>query len=129
KVFVPFALLSTRYLPSTTSTDCSNGSVVCQAPIWDGKNALGLQFGIYPQFGVAPFTSSATLNYDLWVDDVTLYTGADGLGSWTSTSGTAHTFPQDKAVGTCSKPAGASGKYLVQMYLNWKKTFVTGTGS
>jgi endo-1,4-beta-D-glucanase Y len=129
-VYVPFGIIAPRYLPSTTSTDCSNGNAFCQAPVWDPKNALGFQFGVYPQFTVQPFTSSSSLNYDLWVDDVTLYKGDDGLGTWTSSSGSKHPFPVDSAkVGSCSKPAGASGKYLVQMYNTWKKTFVTGSGN
>ncbi len=130
KVYIPFGISAPRYLPSITSSDCSNSSVFCQAPPWDNKNTLGIQFGIYPQYLVQPFTSGTSLNYDLWVDDVTLYKGADGLGTWTSSSGTAHPFPIDSPkVGSCSKPQGASGKYLTAMYNTWKKMFVTGTGN
>jgi hypothetical protein len=124
KVSVPFALMAPRYLPNLSESDCSNASVVCQAPPWDAKNALGIQFGIYPQFAVQPFTSSSSLNYDLWVDDVTLYKGDDGLGSLPGNG----TLP-DKTYPGCTKPTGASGKYLVQMYNKWKSTFVTGSGS
>jgi endo-1,4-beta-D-glucanase Y len=130
KVFIPFAITAPRYLPSTSSADCSMASVFCQAPGWDSKNTLGIQFGIYPQYLVQPFTSGTSLNYDLWVDDVSFYKGDDGLGTWKSSSGTMHAFPVDSPkVGSCSKPAGASGKYLIPMYNTWKKMFVTGSGS
>jgi endo-1,4-beta-D-glucanase Y len=125
KVYVPFATLAPRYLPNLTESDCSNGSVVCQAPPWDSKNTLGFQFGIYPQFTVQPFTSSTSLNYDLWVDDVTLYKGDTGLGTL---SGGGTTFA-DKTYAGCTKPTGAAGKYLIPMYNKWKSTFVTGSGS
>ncbi len=121
KVFIPFATLAPRYLPNLTESDCSNASVICQAPPWDAKNALGLQFGIYPQFAVQPYTSSSSLNYDLWVDDVALYKGDDGLGKLDN-GGT--TMFADKTYAGCTKPAGASGKYLIPMYNKWKSTFV-----
>ncbi|HVV17375.1 MAG TPA: glycosyl hydrolase family 8 [Polyangia bacterium] len=127
KVYAPFGILSPRYLPNLTENDCSDANVVCQAPPWDPKNVLKIQFGIYPQFAVSAFTSSPTLNYDLWVDDVSLYKGNNGLGTFMSSSGTAHPFPVDSPkVGTCTKPARASGKYLLPMYTKWKTTFVTG---
>ena len=118
------AVLAPRYLPNLSESDCSNASVICQAPPWDAKNALGIQFGIYPQFAVQPFTSSSSLNYDLWVDDVTLYKGDDGLGMLPG----GGTLP-DKTYPGCTIPTGASGKYLYQMYTKWKSTFVTGSGS
>lgn len=126
KVYVPFATLAPRYLPNLTESDCSNASVVCQAPPWDSKNTLGIQFGVYPQFAVQPFTSSSSLNYDLWVDDVTLYKGDNGLG--TLNNGGTATFA-DKTYAGCTKPDGAAGKYLIPMYNKWKSTFVTGSGS
>src|SRR6185312_9129639 len=126
KVYVPFGILSPRYLPNLTETDCSNASVVCQAPPWDSKNTLGIQFGVYPQFTVQPFTSSTSLNYDLWVDDVTLYKGDTGLGTLNN-GGTA--MFADKTYPGCTKPPGASGKLLIPMYNKWKSTFVTGTGA
>src|SRR6185312_14813652 len=104
KVYVPFGILSPRYLPNLTETDCSNASVVCQAPPWDSKNTLGIQFGVYPQFTVQPFTSSTSLNYDLWVDDVTLYKGDTGLGTLNN-GGTA--MFADKTYPGCTKPPGA----------------------
>ena len=121
---VPFAVLAPRYLPNALEADCSNGSVVCQAPPWDSKNTLGFQFGVYPQFAVQPFTSSASLNYDLWVDDVSLYKGTNGL-----TAFTPGMLPADGAsLGSCTKPTGASIKYLTDMYAKWKTTFVTPCG-
>jgi endo-1,4-beta-D-glucanase Y len=123
-VYIPFGLLAPRYLPSLTASGCSNSSTICQAPAWNPKSLLGLQFSVYPQF------STSTLNYDLWVDDVTLYTGSNGLATVAPTGGTpAHTFPIDGTVGSCTKPTGASGKYLADMYVQWKAKFVTGSGS
>jgi len=122
-VYIPFGLLSPRYLPNLTESQCSNASVNCQAPAWNPKSLLGLQFAVYPQF------STSTLNYDLWVDDVALYTGTNGLATVTASGSPMHPFPVDGAVGTCAKPTGASGKYLADMYNKWKTTFVTGSGS
>jgi len=124
KVSVPFGVLSPRYLPNLTENDCASSTTVCQAPPWDSKNTLGFQFGVYPQFTVQPFTSSTSLNYDIWVDDVTLYKGDSGLGTL-SGGGTL----ADKTYPGCTKPAGASGKYLIPAYNKWKTTFVTGSGS
>jgi endo-1,4-beta-D-glucanase Y len=123
-VYVPFGLLAPRYLPNLTESQCSNSSVLCQAPAWNPKSLLGLQFAIYPQF------SASSLNYDLWVDDVTLYTGTNGLATVTPTGGTpAHPFPVDGTVGSCAKPTGASGKFIADMYAMWTSTFVTGSGT
>jgi len=131
KVYAPFSILAPRYLPSITSSACSNTSTAfCQAPAWDPTETLHIQWGIYDQFAVAPFvTSGATLNFDLWVDDVTFYKGNMGLGTLNVGSGTTSTFPTDGTVGSCTKPNGATGKVLVQMYNIWKSKFVTGSGS
>jgi endoglucanase len=120
--YVPFGILAPRYLPASSESDCSNTSVKCQAPAWDPKNALGLQFSIYPQF------STSTLNYDLWVDDVSFYTGSNGLAGSPSATGTMHPFPIDGSVGSCTKPTGATGKFLEDAYAQWKATFVTPCG-
>jgi endo-1,4-beta-D-glucanase Y len=123
-VYVPFGTLAPRYLPASTSSGCATTSVFCQAPAWDPTTLLGLQFSVYPQF------SLSTLNYDLWVDDVTFYTGSAGLPTMTPTGATpAHPFPVDGAVGSCTKPTGAAGKFLVPAYNQWKSTFVVGTGN
>ena len=122
-VYVPFGTLAPRYLPAGST--CSNTATFCQAPAWDPKNALGLQFSVYPQF------STSTLNYDLWVDDVSFYTGTNGLSTFapTGSPAPAHPFPVDGAVGSCTKPTGAAGKYLVDLYNRWKSTFVVVSGS
>jgi len=120
-VYVPFGTLAPRYLPASTSTGCATASTLCQAPAWDPTTLLGLQFSVYPQF------STTTLNYDLWVDDVTLYTGTNGLATMTPTGATpAHPFPVDGPVGSCTKPTGATGKFLVNAYNLWRNSFVTG---
>jgi endo-1,4-beta-D-glucanase Y len=123
-VYIPFGLLAPRYLPNLTESQCSNSSVNCQAPAWNPKSLLGLQFAVYPQF------STSTLNYDLWVDDVALYTGANGLATVTASGSPMHPFPVDSAmVGSCAKPTGTSGKFLADAYNKWKSTFVTGSGA
>ncbi len=123
-VYVPFGTLAPRYLPASTSSGCTTTSVLCQAPAWDPTTMLGLQFSVYPQF------STSTLNYDLWVDDVAFYTGSSGLATMTPTGATpAHPFPVDGPVGSCTKPAGATGKFLVDAYNQWKSTFVVASGS
>jgi endo-1,4-beta-D-glucanase Y len=116
-VYVPYGLLAPRYLPSTA---CAAG-VFCEAPAFNPKSTLGLQFSLYNQF-------TTMQAYDLWIDDVTLYTGDQGLSTLPQTTGTFK-FPQDKAVGSCTKPTGAAGKFLVDAYLRWKQTFVTATGA
>jgi hypothetical protein len=114
-ISIPFGTLSPRYLPG----GCASG-VVCEAPVFNPKSALGLQFGTYTQY---PGNTPAA--YDIWVDDVTLYTGDAGLATYTQTAGAAHMFPVDSAtVGTCAKPTGATGKFLMDAYVRWKATYV-----
>jgi endoglucanase len=109
---VPFGTLAPRYLPS----DCAAG-LKCEAPAFNSKSTLGLQFSLYDQF-------NTTGKYDLWVDDVNLTTGDAGLPTLTGTG--MYPFPRDAAMANgCTKPTGASGKYLVEAFQNWKKTFVT----
>jgi endo-1,4-beta-D-glucanase Y len=129
-VYIPFGTLGPRYLPAPTSTGCvtplsgTTSPPFCQAPAWDPTTLLGLQFSVYPQF--LP-TTLTTLNYDLWVDDVTLYTGTNGLATVTSIGSPAHPFPVDSAmVGSCAKPTGATGAFLVDAYNLWRNTFVVG---
>ena len=116
-ITVPFATLGPRYLPS----DCA-GTVMCEAPAFNPASVLGIQFSIYDQFTTAG-------GYNLWVDDVKLVSGDTGLPTLTQTAGAAHPFPRDAAIGTCAKPTGASGKYLVEAYQNWKSTFVVADGN
>jgi len=119
-VNVPFGLLAPRYLPDTTV--CSSTNVFCEAPAFNPKSMLGLQFSVYDQFNKTGVTSGA---YDLWIDNVTFYKGAKGLATFTPAAGTAKPFPQDSSmVGSCAKPTGAAGKFLVDMYLKWKNRFV-----
>ena len=66
----------------------------------------------------------------MWVDNVAFYKGANGLSTFTASPNTAKPFPQDSAmVGACPKPTGASGKFLVDMYLRWKTRFVVTSGN
>jgi len=116
---LPFSTLAPRYLPS----DCDAG-VKCEAPPFNPKSVLGIQFSLYDQFDV-----KASGKYDLWVDDVTLTTGDMGFPTYTQTAGAMHPFPRDAAMGNgCLKPTGATGKQLIEAYLNWKKTFVVTEG-
>jgi endoglucanase len=116
-MYVPFATLAPRYVPG----GCAAG-IFCEAPQFNPASALGFQFSLYSQFSTAGA-------YDLWVDDVTLTTGDTGLP--TQAAGTAKfPFPVDKAMGNgCLKPTGATGKDLVQAFINWKAAFVTADGA
>jgi len=126
-VYVPFGLLAPRYLPAQATTGpCANGAIFCEAPAFNPKSLLGLQFSVYDQF---PKTGTTAGTYDLWVDNVAFYKGANGIATFTSSPNTANPFPQDKPVGTCTKPTGASGKFLVDMYLRWKNRFVVTSGN
>jgi len=121
-VTIPFANLGARYLPAGDAAGCSSGTTRCEAPPFVPASALGLQVSLYDQFSTAGA-------YDLWVDDFKLTTGDAGIPTYTQTAGATKPFPQDAAFGTCTKPTGASGKHLIQAYLNWKSTFVVADGS
>jgi endo-1,4-beta-D-glucanase Y len=114
---VPFGLMGPRNLPSA---QCVAGTF-CEAPRLNRASMLGLQFSVYDQF---PPDSGG---YDLWIDDVKLYTGNGGLAP--PPTGGMFPFPRDQSIGTCTKPTGASGKFLVDAYLKWKRTFVVAAGS
>ena len=117
KVYAPFGIMGPRYLPVATASSCSNSAVKCEAPTFVPTGVLGLQFGSYTQF-------TGEGQFDLTVDDVALYKGTNGLASFT-----AGTYAVDGSIGSCTKPSGASMKYLTNMYANWKATFVTGSGT
>lgn len=124
-VYVPFGLLAPRYLPAyTNAAACGAANILCEAPGFNPATLLGLQFSVYDQF---PKTGAAAGTYDLWVDDIAFYKGANGLATFTSSAGTAKPFPQDLPVPNCTKPTGAAGKFLVDAYLRWKARFVTTT--
>jgi endo-1,4-beta-D-glucanase Y len=123
-IAVPFSMLAPRYLPDGTSSACGAG-VVCEAPRFNPANALGFQFSLYDQF----MTLGANGSYDLWVDDVKFVTGDEGLPAHTQTETGMFKFPRDGMVGSCTKPTGATGKQLIEMYQLWKKTFVVADGA
>jgi endo-1,4-beta-D-glucanase Y len=111
---VPFGTAAPRYLPAACS-----GTVLCEAPMLIPTNTLGFQFAVYPQFGTAD-------RFDLWIDDVTLFTGNEAFGTFPQSPQGKYPFPHDAAtVGSCAKPSQASGYHLVEMYKLWKNTFVT----
>ena len=117
-ISIPFATAAPRYLPA----GCASGEL-CEAPILVPKDALGIQFAVYPQFGNAT-------SYDLWVDDVYFFSGNDAYGTYPQASAATHYFPHDTdRVGSCAKPAKASGYHLIEMYNQWKATFVTADGA
>jgi endoglucanase len=116
-VTLPFNTLAPRYLPS----GCAAG-IFCEAPPFNPKGVLGFQFSLYDQFG-------SPGSYDLWVDDVALVTGEMGVPTYTQTAGGSKPFPRDAAPGNgCVKPTGATGKQLIEAFVNWKKTFVVTAG-
>ena len=121
-VYVPFSLLVPRWFPQPGNATC--GSTTCTAPAFVPANALGFQFSTYPDF-------ASTLGYDLWVDNVALYTGDTGL---TPPGYTMPTFKDGSTGWSCTKPTflggkSAAGKYLLWAYRNWKTNFVRENGS
>lgn len=113
---VPFGLMGPRFLPSA---QCTAG-VFCEAPAFNRSSVFGVQFSVYDQF--PPDTGG----YNFWIDDVKLFTGNAGVTP--PPMGGMFPFPRDEALGSCTKPQGASGKYLVDAYQRWKKTFVVAAG-
>jgi endo-1,4-beta-D-glucanase Y len=126
-VTIPFGILGPRYLPSGTA--CTAG-VKCEAPPFDPTTVLGFQFSVVNEF------TGSTGGYNIAIDNFKVMTATDGtLGvagyvpAYTQTAGAAHMFPQDAAVGSCTKPTGASGKYLIEAYNRWKQRFVVSAGN
>jgi endo-1,4-beta-D-glucanase Y len=121
---VPFSLLIPHWQPSPGSTGCPSPSF-CQAPAYNPAHAVGLTLSVYvPDF-------ATTGSYDLWVDDITLY--KDPAGTYLTppnprTGVSAASF-KDGALGSCTKPTKAAGKYLQFAYENWYNRFVTTSGS
>lgn len=128
-VFVPFGLLIPRFLPSPTGTSGCPTTAKCQAPSFNPLSVLGFQFSVYPDpaFIAQAAAGSTAGSYDLWVDDVTLYHGDNGLPAAPTTAGAMHPFPHDGMLPSCAKPTGAAGKFLVSAYNKWKSRFVTAT--
>lgn len=116
---VPFRTMGPRYLPGGTS--CGGAVLLCESPPLILTNVLGIQFALDAQFK----EQGANGAYDIWIDDVKLLKGDEGIGAFTPTG----TLPADAAVGSCTKPTGASSKDLIQAYLKWKQTFVTSEGA
>jgi endo-1,4-beta-D-glucanase Y len=118
-VYVPFGIMGPRYLP----TGCA-ANVFCEAPALDPTSVLGFQYSVVSQFG-------ATGDYNVSVDNVDVMTSTtNGLAAPPSTAGATFPFPQDSGmVGSCAKPSGTAGRFLVDAYDKWKKTFVVSAGS
>lgn len=122
-VYVPFSLLIPRYFPAppamaSSTTGCPSGAV-CQAPVFNPAHALGFQFSQYYDF-------SKTGAYDLWVDNVALYKGDNGLAP---AGATMPAWSDGGASWKCTRPQFegtnvASGKYLYSAYTKWKSRFV-----
>lgn len=120
--YVPFGSLVPRWLPAVGSGMVCPAGALCQAPKFIPSNVLGIQFSIYGDAGFPTPSGSTPGTYDLWVDDVQLVKDDSTLA--TSRPG----FPNDGPVGSCTKPTGALGKYLVNAYNLWKRTFVVSAG-
>jgi endoglucanase len=119
-VTVPFGQLIPRWLPAVGGMACppaGAGVPRCQAPKFNPANVLGFQFSVLADAGFPRPAGSTLGTYDLWVDDVTFVKADAGLP-------TLPGFPNDGPVGSCVKPTGANGKFLVQAYNTWKQTFV-----
>ncbi|HXX69591.1 MAG TPA: glycosyl hydrolase family 8 [Polyangiaceae bacterium] len=124
-VYIPFALLMPDFLPSGGA--CPTG-VLCQAPAFDPTQALGIQFVENPgEVEGEEQNTSATASFDLWIDNVAFYTGSQGLVPPSMPNNIAPTFA-DSALGSCTKPTGATGKDLQWAYRNWYSRFVASAG-
>jgi endo-1,4-beta-D-glucanase Y len=123
-VYVPFSLLIPRHFPTLTTCGTDN----CQAPAFDPTHALGFQFSAYPDM------NNVGGVFELDVDNVSLYTGDNGLNPAGATTA-APTF-NNGAVGFAGCKSAiptfdngaktAAGKYLLWAYKNWKQRFVVG---
>jgi endo-1,4-beta-D-glucanase Y len=114
-ITVPFALLIPHWLPSPGSSGCGT-SGPCEAPLFVPKNAMGMQFATNPD-------QATNGSFDILIDNVTLVADASaGLVPPGMTMPTWH----DGTFSSCTKPSGATGKYLLWAYYNWKNQFVKG---
>jgi len=126
---VPFSLLIPHWQPApgaSATSGCPSPSY-CQAPAFKAPHAVGLTFSVYvPDF-------ATTGSYDLWIDDITLYKDPAGtyLTPANPPNGVTASFNDgaNGAMGSCTKPTGATGKDLQFAYKNWYSRFVTPSGS
>jgi endo-1,4-beta-D-glucanase Y len=125
-IYVPFGGLMARWLPAVgggqVCPPAGAGVPKCQAPKFNPANVLGFQFSMYPDPGFPTPAGSTLGTYDLWVDDVQF------VKDDTALLPTRPGFPNDGPVGSCVKPTGAAGKFMVQAYNLWKQTFVVSAG-
>ncbi len=123
-VYVPFALLIPRHFPAPSGC----GTDVCQEPAFAPADALGFQFSAYPDM------NNTNGSYNLTIDNVSLYTGDNGLNPASPTAASptfndgATGFASCKsAIPTFAGGKTAAGKYLQAAYANWKGRFVSGS--
>ena len=124
-VSIPFALLIPHWFPASgafAGGDCTTPGL-CQAPAFNPANVLGVQFVINPD-------QSPGASFDLWFDNVSLYTGTAGLTPPDMPDGISPTFANG-SIGSCAKPTGINvgGQYLQWAYRNWYSRFVVSAGS
>jgi hypothetical protein len=120
-ITVPFSLLIPHWLPSPGASGCGT-SGPCEAPMFNPKNALGMQFATNPD-------QTANGSFDIMIDNVTLLT--DASAALTPPGMTMPTWANGSKTWSCTLPTGstgikADGKYLLWAYANWKSTFVKG---
>lgn len=124
-ITVPFATLIPRWIPAPGTAGSGvchapgTGIPKCQAPRFEPKDVLGIEFSIVPDDGFPKPSGSTVGTYDLWIDDVAFVDDDAGIPMIPG-------FPLAGAgmVGMCTKPTGADGKYLVSAYNQWKATFL-----
>jgi endo-1,4-beta-D-glucanase Y len=111
-------------LPSNLTTEQRNNIgtniLKMQFQFNQGKDYSGAYTSEYPSF-------QKGLPFDLWVDDVELFSGAcPNMTTSPSNGSPAKAFPQNTAIGTCA-PAANADKFasaLAQAYARWTKNFV-----
>jgi len=131
-VYVPFGQLIPRWVPAAGSSNAcpapATGVPKCQAAKFVPTDVLGIQFSFYQDKGFPKPSGSTAGNFDIWLDDVTLYKASPDLKDTPAPpkSGGSKPFPLNGTVGSCTKPSGLAvdGKFLVSAYNQWKSKFV-----
>jgi endo-1,4-beta-D-glucanase Y len=128
QVYVPFALMGPRSIPAPVA------NVKSEPPNLVLSNLLAIQFALEDPYNSALTfqgggSQPAASAYDVWVDDLALYKGDDGLATAPNESSPANPFPKDKTYSGCTKPPAAKGKHIVDAYKAWKAKYVTGSGN
>jgi endoglucanase len=128
QMYVPFGIMGPRSIPAPVS------GKKAEPPPLVPANLLAIQFALEDPYNqkLTYYNNKSQPEvgaYDVWIDDLALYKGDDGLAKAPNEKSPTNPFPVDKEYTGCKKPTGAKGKFIVDAYNAWKANFVTGTGS